>query len=173
MEHSHYFFSYILSSDGTSQTYGSIGYKLSLEEREFFVNLDNDDMYLIATDKYRTTKGRIGFTKYTKENTHTFSIGFYLWTGKLDKNLIENRDMERREQIYSLDVYGGEYSHGIAELSYTYNNFKFSLGWDSETIRDGIQNRWHYFYNRPRVPLVDRSDRLFIQITYAPPLLHY
>ena len=154
-----YYISYIFSSDQTSQTYGGIIYRLNIEDIEFIFQLDNDDAYFMMTDKYRTTKGLIGITN---SNTNIWGVylGFNLWTGNLDGTYIQNDDFS-----YTLDGYGGEYSHGIAYLRFRWNNINLSLGYDDEIIRDLIQNNWHKFYNRPYVPLVEKDGCFYLKFS--------
>lgn len=157
-----YFISYICSSDGTSQPYGGVTYTANNTGWQFRFQLDNDDAYAIATDKFRTTKGVVGFSIYG-DHAYGVNLGFRLWTGRLDGTKFLN---SLGQEEYSLNGYGGEYSHGILYLQILVDHFGLSFGYDSERIRDLIQNGWHDFYGRPSVPLVDREDRFFIQFSY-------
>lgn len=167
-----YYLNYYFSSDGTSQPYGGISYTLSLQKNDLILALDNDDAYFIATDKYRTTKGSIKYIRYTSSYSYGAAIGFLLWTGNLDGTATES-DGDMRDSTYELTGYGGDYSHGVAELTLFYNNIHISIGYDSETIRDVIQNGWHNFYNRPEVPLVERDSRFYFQVSLNPPKYQY
>lgn len=167
-----YYFNYYFSTNGTSQPYGGIQYCLSLQKNDLIFSLDNDDAYCIPTDKFRTTKGQITFLNYSQENKYGLKLGFLLWTGNLDGTLIENAG-DMRDNSYELSGYGGEYSHGIVEMSFIFNEIELSIGYDSETVRDVIQNGWHNFYNRPRVPLVERDNRFYFQIQFSPPKYRY
>lgn len=168
-----YYFSYYFTTNETNQSYGQIGYKLTIADNELQITLDNDDMYFLATDKFKTTKGQVIYKKHINKNTVGVGLGFYLWTGNLDGTLVNNDAKEKRDKTYTLDGYGGDYSHGILNLLLIYNFLELSIGYDSEKIRDNIQNRWHYLYNRPKVPLVDRKDRFFFQVTIYPERYKY
>lgn len=159
-----YFLSYYFSSDNTSQPYGGIEYKLNLKNSIYRIRLDNDDCYFLATDKFRSTFGEMEFLHYNQVNVYGINLSFYIWTGKLDGTESTNAH-DARDNSYALTGYGGNYSHGILSLGIVYNFLRFSIGYDSEKIRNKIQNGWHHLYNRPRVPLLNRSDRLYVQIT--------
>jgi hypothetical protein len=167
-----YFFSYYLSSDSTSQPYAGVEYKLTLKKLIFRIRLDQDDCYFLATDKYRSTMGDIEFLRYNLENAYGMNVGFHLWTGNLDGTATHNAP-DLRDNTYALTGYGGDYSHGILSLTLIYNFLRLSVGYDSEEIRNTIQNGWHHFYNRPRVPLVNRSDRFYFQISLFNSELQY
>ena len=162
-----YYLSYYLSSDGTSQPYGGIGYQLNLGSLLFFLRLDDDDAFLLPEDKFRTTKGLAGFRYHDATSLYGIDLGFILWTGDLNTNafstlILSGADV--RNLSYSLG-YGGAYSHGIITLCFVYDFLQISIGYDSDKIRDYIQNGWHYLYNRPHVPLLSRSDRLYLQFS--------
>lgn len=168
-----YYLSYYITSDKTNQAYGSLMYKIDTGNWEVGLDLGNDDMYFLATDKFRTTKGSIFYRNYTQENLYGISLNFFLWTGDLDGKVLGDESAEARDRYYSMDGYGGDISHGILALALRINDFELSIGWDSEIIRDSIQNRWHYFYNRPEVPMVDRENRFYIQTTFYPKKFGY
>lgn len=167
-----YYLNYYFTSNGTNQPYGGVAYTLSLNKNDITFSLDNDDAYFIATDKYRTTKGKIKFLRKTYKYLFGFSIGFLLWTGNLDGTEIDFGG-ERRDNSYELTGYGGDYSHGIAELSFLFDGITLSIGYDSETVREYIQNGWHNLYNRPIVPLVDRDDKIYFQLSYNHVIYQY
>jgi hypothetical protein len=157
-----YFFSFILSSDKTSQPYGGIIYALNFKKGQFVAQLDNDDAYCLVTDKYRTTKGLIGYRGF-KESVVGAFFGFNIWTGNLDGTQYTKSG---GEDWYALSGYGGGYSHGAIYLKMEYNCYAFSIGYDHEGVRDFIQNGWHALYNRLIVPLVDRKGMLFVSFSF-------
>lgn len=163
-----YYLSYYLTTNSTNQTYGSLMYTLSYGNWKCGADLGNDDMYFLATDKFRTTKGSIFYRYNYLEDLYGISLDFYLWTGDLDGKVLGDESAQRRDRYYSMNGYGGDISHGILALTFSINHVDISVGWDSEVIRDNIQNRWHYFYNRPEVPLLDRKDRIYVQTTFYP-----
>ena len=167
-----YFFSYYLSSDKTNQPYGGIEYKLNLKNSIFRIRLDNDDCYFLATDKYRSTFGEIEFLHYNTENVYGINTSFYIWTGNLDGTASTNSP-NAQDNTYALTGYGGDYSHGILSLGFVYNFLRLSIGYDSEEIRNKIQNGWHHFYNRPKVPLLNRSNRFYFQVSIFNSELQY
>lgn len=159
-----YFLSYYFSSDNTSQPYGGIEYKLTLKKSIVRIRLDNDDCYILGIDKYRTTFGEVEFLRYTVKNAYGMNVGFHLWTGVLD-SVVRTDAPRNRNNSYKLTGYGTDYSHGILSLTIIYNFLRVSIGYDSEEIRNKIQNGWHHFYNRPQVPLLDRNHRFYFQVS--------
>lgn len=105
-------------------------------------------------------------------NVYGINTSFYIWTGNLDGTASTNSP-NARDNTYALTGYGGDYSHGIFSLGIVYNFLRVSIGYDSEEIRNKIQNGWHHFFNRPRVPLLNRSNRFYFQVSLFNSELQY
>lgn len=157
-----YYLSYFLSSDNTSQAYVAMEYKLSLNNSSLKLHAGNDDciFFQIRGDKFRTTKGLLEYLYFTHKSLYGISLSFNIWTGNTSP-------------LVKPDGFGGEYSHGILALSLIYNSMKVSIGYDSEGIRDTIQNEWHKLRNLQTVPLVDRRELFYIQLSFYPPQFDY
>jgi hypothetical protein len=63
---------------------------------------------------------------------------------------------------------GAGYSAGIIYVGFRLGYLRLELGWDSEQIRDLLQNGTHYLIDDGIVPLVDRPDRPYVLFTIYP-----
>jgi hypothetical protein len=113
-------------------------------------------------DQYRTAAAEISYYRSIQNNIIGGGIGFKLWTGTRNglKKLIRNQDYDLSNQ------YGGNYSHGILYLSFFINGINISLGYDSEKIRNLIQNSFHNLINTGNIPELKKDDRIYFEISF-------
>lgn len=155
---------FYFSSDGTSQyTINWLG-EINLSNHRFRFRYENDDWNGFKnTDEFRTAAAEVELLFTAGEDVWGGAFGFKLWTGTLD-------GLPRAYGGESYDMsgqFGGNYSSGILYVSIIRNEWKLSLGWDSENIRDLLQNKAHeYWWDCGTIPLVDRPDRFYIQFSY-------
>ncbi len=169
-----YQYGYYLDSINTSSATGSLSYYYS--RRDFIIGLifENDALAFMGRDEYRTFGTEISsLFRLDDEQTIGAGIGLTIWTGSALDGTIINDDRSlthnRRGVIFDIsDTYGGAYSHGILFVSFYYNSFRVSIGWDSETIRDIFQNGFHYVINVPNIVTSAKNDRFFIRLDWNP-----
>jgi hypothetical protein len=157
-----------LTSDGTSQLIGGLYYSYIHERNVFGFEYNNDTFIPYPSDSYRTAAVRIFYYHDTGNNLVGCDFGFKLWAGERKFDCWENGRPVWPEEVHrgrnATLYYGREYSHGIAYVSFILNEFSLSFGYDSEKIRDFIQNTTHYIINDAKVPLVDREDRIYVEL---------
>lgn len=162
-----FYVSRYFSTDGTSQWYGGFTASFNFKNDSYRFTFDNDDTHWamlindFKTDKFRTGKLELEYLHHTDTELYGASISCLLWTGDTSPIVDNTTD------------YGADYSHGIIGFSYIYNAFKLTIGYDSEAIREFVQNGWHSLKGLGSVPLVDRADRLFLQIQIFPDYYNY
>ena len=96
-------------------------------------------------------------------------VGFIAWTGETPRP----NDLTR-DDVYDLSTrHGGEYSHGIVYGALFYRRFRLLVGWDSERIRDVIQNNLHYLIDNGSIPPLARKSRFFLLLGVNTPFSLY
>lgn len=150
-----------LSDDDTSQPTGGLTFIHSSDRFLLRVQLENDFLAFLLKDEYRTAA--LDLTTLFAARQRTFGVGFglELWMGTT-----EGLGHLNRGDIYDMEEqHGGHWSHGIAYVSLIWEFVRLDIGWDSEQIRELFQNRLHELLDDGRIPLLDRPDRVFIQMT--------
>lgn len=135
-------YNYLLYWDNANTSQRSGGFGLHLDQ--FSIRMENDVFAGQARDRFRTGHVQIAY----RYEQFKFAIGGYIWTGetrgapwnKIAGNKMPNGYRDLSEMPF------GKTAHGILYLSGSYNmgygNQIFTrIGWDSEQIRHGIQNR--------------------------------
>jgi len=156
-------------SEDTSQLSGAMGYIYSAPGFSTRVIFENDILAFLGRDAYRT--GALEWSLHVPAFGHTVGagIGFIAWTGETPRP----NDLTR-DDVYDLSGrHGGAYSHGILYGALFYRRFKLAVGWDSEKIRDKIQNSLHYLIDDGRIPPLDRRSRFFVTLSVTAPLSLY
>lgn len=155
---------YIVHIDNrnTSQTSGSIEYLLSTDRFSAGILFEDDFFALQNRDAYRTGALEAAFWIDPRVIPFSFSLfsGIKIWTGPAigSKSAGESYDMSTTRY--------GNYSAGILYAGVGINTVKLSIGWDSEKIRNAIQNSFHHAIGDGVIPVLrDRVERLFFNIT--------
>jgi hypothetical protein len=87
--------------------------------------------------------------------------GFKLWTGQT-QGIPTSVD----KYFPLTGQYGSRHSNGILYLSGIRGRLKVSAGWDSEKVRDFIQNNYHRLRGIGIIaPLDDRESRFYLQLS--------
>ena len=164
-----------LTTDTTSQITGQIDYCHVKDKFALIVDYENDSIVLMH-DSYRTAAVRVSSLFDTGGNVFGFSIGFNLWAGERDINLLEiwnGGDFRIPDEIHrghTVTLYNGkQYSADVVYVSLLCNNLSLSIGYDSEYIKQLIQNNVHFVLNDGNLPILNRPDRLFIELRIGMP----
>ncbi|MFC1584684.1 polymorphic toxin type 23 domain-containing protein [Fibrobacterota bacterium] len=153
------YYAIYLSTDGSSQNSGGIGGSIALDKNLFKIQYENDWYSFLFTDQYRTAAVDITFLR-NASYIYGGSAGFKLWTGQT-RGIPTHFD----KHFPITGQHGSEFSHGIIYISCILMNMKLSLGYDSETIRDFIQNNYHRLRNIGEIHPLDREDRFYLQFS--------
>jgi hypothetical protein len=158
-----------VSSDSTSQVTGQIDYGYFKNDFGFTVNYENDTIFLLQ-DQYRTASVKLSALFQKGNDLYGLSLGFNLWAGQRIIDLVQiwnggNIQLpEEKRRGNTVALYNGkDYSTDVIYLSLIYNNMSFSVGYDSERIKQLIQNNVHFILDDGNLPLLDRPDRLFLE----------
>lgn len=156
----YYQWSHYFTTDGTEQHSGEFGYEWNTAGFRLYARFDNDYQGLGLTDEYRTAAGEV--ILYHALGTHAvgYGLGYRLWTGTTGLD-----PMTRYDTYNMTGAYGAEYSHGILYAAAAFDGLRLEAGYDSEQIRDAIQNNLHWIINNARVPLLDRPSRFFMRFS--------
>jgi len=153
-------YTYYFATDGTSQPYAHYSYELNIGNKYFIFRIGND-AYAIKRDGFRSSAGDL--TVYINKMNYLLgvSLGFKLWHGDYSEQCYLNPG-----QVYDFShIVGGDYTLGLIYASFSYNCFGIKIGYDSDKIRVTLQNMVHRAMKNGLVPDVDRSDRLFIELS--------
>ncbi len=156
-----------LTTDSTSQITGLLDYVFVKNRNAFLVNYENDTMFFYLTDKYRTAAFKMSYLYDLGKDIIGLSLGFSLWAGER-KNLwgwkngaLYVSDEVSRENTVTL-YNGKNYSVDVVYVSFLFNNYSLSVGYDSELFKKLIHNNIHYVLNDGSLPIIDRADRIYI-----------
>lgn len=125
---------------GTSQRSGGFG----LHAQQFYILMENDLFAGQGRDRFRTGFTNIGY----HDKRFNVSINTKLWTGETrgteTLNLTENPYPGGYKDLRNSPF--GKTSHGIISVNFDYqlfygNSASASIGFDSEFIRNGLQNK--------------------------------
>jgi hypothetical protein len=157
-----YGFIYFLTTDLTSQPIGTVSIEFAWDKNKIKIQHDNDYWLFNGFDQYRTAAFDISYFRTIRNNIIGGGIGIKLWTGTRNglKRLSRNQNYELSKQ------FGGNYSHGIFYLSFFINGVNISLGYDSEKIRDLLQNSFHYLINAGNIPPLQKEDSFYFEISF-------
>ncbi len=135
-------YNYLYYWDNAKTSQASGAFALHLEQLS--LRMENDVFAGQARDRFRTGHFHISY----RWDMWRFGIGGYMWTGETRNSPWNKTPQHKMPSGYRdlSDLPYGKTSHGIIYLSTTYNlpygNPLFvRVGWDSEQIRHGIQNR--------------------------------
>jgi hypothetical protein len=168
----HYFYRYYFNKWNTNQPTGELG----LNFGHFFLMHENDLLAAKSVDKFRTAAMRIGY----QDSVQSIATSFIFWTGDKDHpntKRIRSSDFSRYGYFDLSENPYGKYSHGILAIDYVRqipfgNQFRLSVGYDHERIRNAIQNKfmpdlpiWPRKWNTAKsrhVPMVDQDGNSFL-----------
>lgn len=140
---------------GTSQRSGGFG----LHVQQFYLLMENDLFAGQGRDRFRTGYTSIGF----HENLFNIAIATQLWTGETrgteTQRLSEKPYFGGYKDLRNLPF--GKTSHGILSINVDYqvfygNTVSASIGVDSESIRNGLQNK--LMHNKVFIPKSMRNS---------------
>ncbi|MBF0433253.1 MAG: hypothetical protein HQK83_18375 [Fibrobacteria bacterium] len=155
---SYYYIAY-RATDGTSQFSGGLSYSYVQGYNLFRLQYENDWNSFLFANQYRTAGAEVLYMRKLKKHICGTSFGFKLWTGET-----EGFPTSEDKQFPDPDQHGSDFSHGILYGSFIWDNMRVEMGWDSEKIRDVIQNRYLRFRNMGEIlPLKYKADRIYIQ----------
>jgi Bacterial toxin 23 len=157
-------FKYIAHLDNrkTSQVSGSLEYLLSSDHFSAGLLFEDDFFALQNRDAYRT--GALEAALWIDPPFLPFSFSLFggtkIWTGPAIGN-------KSAEEVYDLSSSRyGNYSAGILYIGAGVNTVRLSIGWDSEKIRNAIQNSFHRAIDDGAIPILpNREERFFFNIT--------
>lgn len=157
-----YYLLYYWSDDNTSQISGALGIHSRREKDITSFVFENDILGGRGRDEFRTIAFDINHSHRFTRRWIGFGTNLTLWTGTT--NGLGSRN---RNEIYDLtNQFGGRFSNGILSFKLNVDNIVFSIGYDSEHIRDFFQNNFHYIINDGKLPrLENRDDRFFFSIS--------
>lgn len=151
------------STDGTSQLSGALAYHGARAGGGVVsVVFENDFLALQRLDRFRTFALQARYQRPRADGTVVGAgTSLVLWTGTT-----EGLGLLHRGERYDLSgQYGGAYSHGILALDLYHGPLRLSLGYDAERIRTVVQNSFHYLIDDGYIPALDRSGRLYLQLS--------
>lgn len=167
-----YFFNIYQITNQTSQKTGLI----CINSNKFSFFMENDIFAKKILDRFRT--GAFGMTYQVNENIQ-LSIKNILWTGKYGKRQsISHPHFRLKCYVDSTDSKFIRYSAGILSIGVNifmdnHNYYTISGGWDSEKIRDFVQNKlihdmiflpssWLRKSANCHLPMIDDRGGLFL-----------
>jgi hypothetical protein len=156
-----YRYTWYISTDGTSQTTGRIAYELVGDRNKLKIQMDNDLFNWPSRDEWRTAAAEIEFLHALRSSVAGVSLGFMLWTGTTEGLL----PVPGTNSLDLSGQHGGQYSNGIAFVSLIWGIARLSIGYDSEAIRDVLQNTAHRIGGWYEIPRLDRPDKWYIQVS--------
>jgi hypothetical protein len=126
----------------------------------------HDDLFgLKARDEWRTAAVELAAGFHAWGDDMALAIGMKLWTGST-----WGVGRLYRGQTYpmnpALPGYGED--AGILYVGVRRGFLRLELGWDSEAIRDVLQNGTHWLIDDGAVPLTGRADRAYFALTVYP-----
>jgi hypothetical protein len=157
-------FTYIVHLDNrsTSQASGSLQYLFSSDHFSAGLLFEDDFLALQNRDAYRT--GALEAALWIDPSFLPFSFSLFggtkIWTGAATGSKSAGEVYDLSSSRY------GHYSTGILYIGAGVNTVRLSIGWDSEKIRNAIQNSFHRAINDGAIPVLpEREERLFFNIT--------
>jgi hypothetical protein len=157
-------FTYIVHLDNrkTSQASGSLEYLFSSDHFSAGFLFEDDFFALQNRDAFRT--GALETALWIDPPFLPFSFSLFggtkIWTGPAIGN-------KSAREVYDLSSSRyGNYSAGILYAGVGVNTVRLSIGWDSEKIRNVIQNSFHRAIDDGAIPMLPhREERLFFNIS--------
>ncbi len=156
-----YHYNWYFSTDRTNQATGRFAYEWVGARNKLKLQLENDFYTPPFLDEFRTAAGELEYLHAFPNTIGGIAAGYTLWTGA-------THGLKPVDGTKSLDLsgqYGGRYSHGIVYVSLIWGVARFSVGLDSESIRDALQNTVHRLSNYYTLPKLDRKDRWYFQVS--------
>jgi hypothetical protein len=152
-----------LSTDGTSQLSGVIGYESAHRNGAVFaLEFENDFLAFQRRDRFRTFALRTRYHRSGGGGVVGIGGSLILWTGTT-----EGLGYLNRGDTYDLsNQYGGSHSHGILALDLYRGPLRLSVGVDAESVRTAVQNNFHNLIDDGAIPALDRNARVYLNLSF-------
>jgi hypothetical protein len=149
-----------LTTDGTSQLAGLVGCSFYAGGHRIGITYENDWYGFQFRDQYRTSAVEISWLKSIGHRVAGLYGGFKLWTGQT-QNLPGHLD-----KVFPVDsAFGSAWSHGIVYTACRFGLVRLALGWDSEKVRDILQNTYHRVRGIGKILPLVREDKMYVQVS--------
>ena len=150
---------------GTDQFTGRIEFVWARGGRSFGVAMQDDLFSPPFRDEFRTGALKLSYGFDWKGVDSALGLGTKIWTG----STFGHGPFYRGEVIdMNTSLPGVNDSAGVLYVACRWGAIRLELGWDSEAIRNALQNGLHWLIDDGIVPLVDRPDRPYILFTLYP-----
>lgn len=157
-----YGITHYISTDGTTQLVGHFGFDIVFKNSKFKFIHENDLYAFMNQDQFRTAAGEIEFLYLFNNLIVGIASGFKIWT----TTRTGLKQLDRGEVYDFRGQLGYGKACGILYISFIINKYKFSIGYDSEYIRNAIQNTTHYIIDAGVFPVIeDKKDSIYLQLS--------
>lgn len=150
---------------GTAQFNGRIEYVKAIGGHSWGVTMQDDLFSPPLRDQFRTGAAEISYGFRWDGVDSALGFGTKIWTGSTYGSEIYHRG---QVIVMNSSLPGVNDSAGVLYLACRRGAVRLELGWDSEAIRNVLQNGLHWLINDGIVPLVDRPDRPYVLFTLYP-----
>lgn len=150
---------------GTDQFNGRIEYVWAGRGHSFGFAMEDDLFSPPFRDEFRTGAAEFSYGFDWGGVDSALGIGAKLWTGSTYGHGYFTRG---QTIIMNSSLPGVNDSAGVLYLALRRAAIRLELGWDSEAIRNFLQNGLHWLINDGNVPLVDRPDRPYFLLSLYP-----
>lgn len=149
-----------MTTDGTSQLAGLVGCSFYARGHRVGITYENDWYGFQFRDQYRTAAVEISWLKSIGPRAGGLYGGFKLWTGET-QNISNHLD-----KAFPVDsAFGSAWSHGIVYTAFRFGLVRLALGWDSEKVRDIVQNTYHHVRGIGKILPLKRENKMYVQVT--------
>lgn len=158
-----------LDTQATSQLSGAITLSVERGRYAWLYRFENDYLGSRHRDEWRTAA--IETHLFIEHDDLRWGVGVEtkVWTATT-----HGLASLSTGEAYDLSGQHGEgWSHGIACLAVTIESTRLCVGWDSEGIRDSIQNRFHELIDDGALPRLDRSGQPYVRLSFNPSRASY
>ncbi|HUW39769.1 MAG TPA: polymorphic toxin type 23 domain-containing protein [Rectinemataceae bacterium] len=150
---------------GTAQFNGRLEYVWTSGDHSFGFAMQDDLFSPPFRDEYRTGAAELSYGFDWRGVDSALGLGTKIWTG----STYGSGYFHRGEVIVMNSALPGvNDSAGVLYLAVRRGAVRLELGWDSEAIRNVLQNGLHWLIDDGIVPLVDRPDRPYFLLTLYP-----
>jgi len=154
-----------LDTWGTGQFSGRIEFVAADRDHSLGVVMQDDLFSPPFRDEYRTGAVELSYGFEWGGVDSALGIGTKIWTGSTFGNGVSHRG---QVIVMNSSLPGVNDSAGVLYLACRRGAISLELGWDSEFIRNVLQNGVHWLIDDGIVPLVDRPDRPYVLFTLYP-----
>lgn len=152
-----------LDTLGTSQLSGALTVSAVRGPNAWSLRVENDYLAFRSRDEWRTAAIETHLLIQGERLRWGVGLETKIWTASTTG--LASLDAG---QSYDLSGQHGEgWSHGIACVAVTVQSVRVCAGWDSEGIRDVIQNRFHDLIDDGRLPRLQRAGQPYLRISHG------